>query len=84
MGQVRAANKVMLVEVRCTDPASIPVPTNKAVLTSAVRLEQRSLFTLYIFSIYSAVYGIILFDDYGGFSDTRNIIDNFFKDKKAS
>ena len=27
--------------------------------------------------------GIILFDDYGGFDDTRNIIDNFFKEKKG-
>ena len=27
--------------------------------------------------------GIILFDDYGGFDDTRKIIDNFFKDKKG-
>jgi hypothetical protein len=51
MGQVRAVNKVVLVvEVRCTDPVSIPVPTNKAVLTSAARLEQRSLLTLHIFS----------------------------------
>ena len=27
--------------------------------------------------------GVILFDDYGGFDDTRKIIDNFFKDKKG-
>jgi O-methyltransferase len=27
--------------------------------------------------------GLILFDDYGGFEDTREIIDNFFYDKKG-
>ncbi len=27
--------------------------------------------------------GIILFDDYGGFNDTRKIVDNFLKDKKG-
>ena len=25
--------------------------------------------------------GLILFDDYGGFEDTRKIVDNFFSDK---
>ena len=28
--------------------------------------------------------GVILFDDYGGFDDTRKIIDNFFKEKKGN
>ena len=27
--------------------------------------------------------GIILFDDYGGFDDTRKVIDNFFDDKQG-
>ena len=27
--------------------------------------------------------GVILFDDYGGFEDTRNVIDNFFDDKNG-
>ena len=63
MGQVRAVNKVVLVvEVRCTDPVSIPVPTNKAVLTSAARLEQRSLYTLHIFSLNKPYFEIMFID----------------------
>ena len=27
--------------------------------------------------------GVILFDDFGGFEDTRNVIDNFFDDKNG-
>ena len=27
--------------------------------------------------------GVILFDDYGGFDDTRKIIDSFFENKKG-
>ena len=27
--------------------------------------------------------GVILFDDYGGFADTRRIVDEFFKNKKG-